>query len=101
MNDSPRKHQEFAERLKASIDEWTAKIDEAEAKMKQKSAEARDNYAAEVAKMKQRRDEARDQLQRMRDSTEQEWRAFSQKAEAAFEEISAGFSRAFDRFTSK
>ena len=89
---------EFVESIKRKLDEWNAEIDKAEARFHHAAADARLRHAEEIAEMKRRRADAEEQMRKAAAKTAEDWERGRQQFEAAFDDISDGFRRAWSRF---
>ena len=89
---------EYVEALKAKIDEWNEQIGKAEAQMKQATDEAQVRYQEQVAEMKSHAEEAQAKLQELGKAQADEWEKQRANFEAAWNDIAAGFGRAWSRF---
>lgn len=89
---------EYVEDLKRNLDEWNAEIKKAEAQFESASAEMSARYAEQIAEMKKRWAEAEAQMRVARQKSRDEWEKRATDFEAAWRDISEGFTKAFTRF---
>ena len=64
---------EYVEKLKAQLDEWSADIDVLEARVRQADAELHIKYDEQVVALKQKRDEAKLKLAEIQASAGEAW----------------------------
>jgi len=92
------KRQEYAEKLKAQIDEWNAELDHFEAKAEQASTELKKVYEDELAYLRQRRDAVAGELARVHKASDEAWDEVWKGAEDAWSVMKEAFSNARSKF---
>ncbi len=78
---------EFIEKLKAQLDEWSTDIDELEVQAHLAKAELQDKYAVQIAELKTKRDEAAVKLAEAQDIAEDAWEEVKKGGEEAWSGI--------------
>lgn len=92
------KRQEYAEKLKAQIDEWNAELDKFEARAAQAGEELRHAYQEELEHLRRRRDEVAGELARVQKASDEAWDEVWKGAEEAWTVMKDAFARARSRF---
>lgn len=90
--------QDYIERTKAQLDEWSAKIDELKAKAEQAEARARAEYLEQVAQLRENRDHARQKLDALADAGDAAWGDMKAGFEAAWSNLHSAMREASSRF---
>lgn len=90
---------EFVDSLKGRIDDWNNQISELEGKMKSATAEAEAQYAEQIATASKYRAEAQAKLAETLKTSHDAWDQYRASTEAALEDISEGFRKAWARFS--
>lgn len=91
---------EFVEKTKAKIDEWSAEIDKLEAKAKSASAEQRAKYNERVESLRTHRDEAKSTLSKVKEASADAWVEFKAGCEKATNNLVESIKRAKQELTS-
>ena len=89
---------EYAEALKRKIDDWNEQIGKTEVQMKEASADAQARYAEQIAEMRNFAAGAEEKMQDLVQSHSEEWEKHREKFEKAWDDIAAGFGKAWSRF---
>jgi hypothetical protein len=89
---------EYIEKAKARLDRWDAKLDVAEAKVREANADTKLAYQEELVKMRHKRDEARETLTSLQNASESAWDDMRQGAEKAWGQLEDAFESAYGRF---
>jgi len=89
---------EYLEKLKAQLDEWSADIDVLEARAKQAEANARVKYDEQLTILKAKRDEAKAKVAEIHGSTGEAWQELKKSGEEAWEVLKKGFEEARKKF---
>jgi len=89
---------EYLEKLKAQLDEWSADIDVLEARAKQAEAAARVKYDEQLTILKAKRDEAKAKITEIHSSTGEAWQELKKSGEEAWEVLKKGFEEARKKF---
>lgn len=92
------KRDEYAEKLKAQIDEWNAELDRFEARMDAAGAEFRRTYEEELSDLRQRRDRVWEQLERVRQASDDAWEEVWRGSEEAWDVMKNAINRARSKF---
>jgi uncharacterized coiled-coil DUF342 family protein len=90
---------QYAEAMKAKIDEWNAEIAKYEAKAREASGEWEKKYEEQVAEMRKYRDEAEKRYDELRQQSSENWEKWQADMKAAWADISEGFQKAWGRFS--
>jgi chromosome segregation ATPase len=68
----------YVAETRAKLEEWSAAIDELEARARQKKAEAKQQFEQRIAELKQKREEARQRLKELETAPEDAWESFKE-----------------------
>jgi len=89
---------EYVEKLKAQLDEWSAEIDVLEARLRKANADLHVTYEAEVAALKAKRDEAKVRLALIQESAGEAWQELRKGSDEAWESIKKAVIEARKKF---
>jgi uncharacterized coiled-coil DUF342 family protein len=89
---------EYVEKLKAQLDEWSADIDELEVKANLAKAELSDKYAEQLAELKAKRDEATAKVAEVQDAAGDAWEELKKGGESIWETLKTTISEAKSKF---
>ena len=89
---------QYVEELKSKLDEWNQQIDNVEKQMHAASTDAQARYEAQLAEMRKQFAAAEKNFQTLAKSQADEWEKQRKNFENAWNDISAGFGRAWSRF---
>ena len=92
------KRQEYAERLKAQIDEWNRELDEYEQKVNHLSEEFKQEFQQELTQLRQQRDEVVQELRQVQQATDEAWDEVWRGAEQAWKTMMQSFNNARSKF---
>lgn len=92
------KRDEYADKLKAQIDEWNAELDRFEARVNAAAAEARQRYQEELNALRERRDGMLQELGRVQQASDEAWDEVWQGAEQAWQTMKEAFGKARSKF---
>ena len=85
--------------LKATLDEWNEQVGKTEAQMNAAADDTKARYAKQIEEMKAHADDAQKRMTDLSQSSAAEWEKRRPQFEAAWNDISAGFGRAWSRFS--
>ncbi len=89
---------EYAEKLKARIDLWNAKIAEAEARLSEAEADVKIAGKEELQEMRATRDEAKGKLNEVQSASEDAWQDMKNGVGSAWKSLEQAFETAARRF---
>jgi chromosome segregation ATPase len=89
---------EYVEKLKAQLDEWSAEIDVLEARLRQANADLHITYETEVEALKLKRDEAKVRLALVQESAGEAWQELRKGSDEAWESIKKAVAEARKKF---
>ena len=89
---------EFVNQLKSQIDQWNADIAKMEAQMKDTTGEVERRYAEGIAEASSQRARAQEKLAESLKYTTDTWDKARHDMEAAWKDVSDGFTKAWRRF---
>lgn len=89
---------EYVEKLKAQLDEWSADIDVLEAKVRKADAELHIKYDEQVIALKQKRDEAKVKLAEIQASAGEAWQELRKGSDDAWDAIKRALAEARKKF---
>jgi lipid II:glycine glycyltransferase (peptidoglycan interpeptide bridge formation enzyme) len=95
---------EYVQKLKSQIDQWTAEGAKWEAKAKEAQAGMKGEYERQLEQFRARRDAAVAELRRVQNATADAWTEMMRGADAAMKSMQEAFDRtrqSFDRKTDK
>lgn len=85
--------------LKAKLDEWNEQVGKTEAQMNAAADDTKARYAKQIEEMKAHADDAQKRMTDLSQSSAAEWEKRRPQFETAWNDISAGFGRAWSRFS--
>ncbi|SNR70641.1 hypothetical protein SAMN05192560_0613 [Methylobacillus rhizosphaerae] len=89
---------EYVEKLKAQLDEWSADIDVLDAKVRKTDAELRIKYDEQVSALKLKREEAKVKLAEVQSSAGEAWKELRKGSDEAWESIKSAIAEARKKF---
>jgi hypothetical protein len=89
---------EYLEKLKLQLDEWSADIDVLEAKARKAEAELRIKYEQQIEALKAKREEAKVRVGEVKESAGEAWQELKKGGDAAWENIRKAFEEARKKF---
>lgn len=89
---------QYVDALKTKLDEWNDQIGKTEKQMKDATAEAQARYEAQLAEMRQHAADAEEKMHVLIKSQAEDWEKQRASFESAWNDIAAGFGRAWSRF---
>lgn len=92
------KKEEYAQKLQAQLDEWSAEIDQLVAKADKAKADARVHYLREAEQIRGKEIEARAKLEGLKGASEAAWEDMKVGAEKARDTLSQAIQSARTRF---
>ncbi|HEY6011938.1 MAG TPA: coiled coil domain-containing protein [Nitrospirota bacterium] len=92
------KKEKYIDKMAEELREWSAAIDELEAKMSEASAEARAGYAKRIQELKQKRDALTVKLRELGDAGSEAWDALKSGVETSWEELKRAVHTAKEKF---
>lgn len=78
---------EYIQQLKTRLDEWSAQIDELDAKARQSQAEAKEQLQARVNELKNKRQEVQVKLSQLTGASTETWETMKTGAEVLWEDL--------------
>lgn len=89
---------DYVEKLKAQLDEWSAEIDVLDARLHQADADLRIKYSEQVENLRLKRDEAKLKLLELQASAGDAWQELKKGSDEAWEVIKHAVSEARKKF---
>lgn len=89
---------EYVEKLKAQLDEWSAEIDVLEGRLRQANVDLHITYETEVEALKLKRDEAKVRLALIQESAGEAWQELRKGSDEAWENIKKAVAEARKKF---
>lgn len=89
---------EFVEQLKAKLDQWSAEIDQLEAKAREKKAQAAIDYQAQIAELKSKRDVAAEKLREVQGASGDAWENLKAGTQRIWDDLKNTVSESKDAF---
>lgn len=90
---------DYVNKLKAQLDEWSAEIDVLEARARKADADMRVKFESQLTTVKKKRDEARVKLTEIRESSGDAWQELKKGGDEAWESIKRALVEARKKFT--
>jgi uncharacterized coiled-coil DUF342 family protein len=84
--------------MEAKLDEWSAQINELEAKARQAKAEKRQEYLELIATLRSNRDAASRKLNEIRDAADDAWEQLKAGAENLWKDVTNTLQQSKDAF---
>lgn len=88
----------YIDKLKAQLDEWSADIDQLEAKARKADADLRIKYESQLITLRVKRDEARVKLAEIRASAGDAWQELKKGSDEALDAIKHAIAEARKKF---
>lgn len=92
------KKDEYVEKLKLQLDEWSADIDELEARARKVDAELRSKCDEQLVILRARRDEAKSKLKEIQESAGEAWQELRKGGDMAWDAIKHALIEARKKF---
>ncbi len=92
------KREEYIDKLAAQLKEWSARIDEVEAKARAARADAKAGYEIQIRQLKDKRDVAARRLQELKSSSAEAWDTLKAGAETAWADLKSAITAAKEKF---
>lgn len=89
---------DYVEKLKAQLDEWSAEIDVLDARLHQVDADLRIKYGEQVDNLRLKRDDAKLKLLELQGSAGDAWQELKKGSDEAWEVIKHAVSEARKKF---
>ncbi|HQN65240.1 MAG TPA: hypothetical protein PLR90_08435 [Methylophilus sp.] len=89
---------EYVEKLKAQLDEWSADIDKLEVQAHLAKAELKDNYAKHLAELRAIHNDAASKINQIQNATEGAWEELKKGGEGAWSSIVNAMTEARKKF---
>lgn len=89
---------EYLNKLKTQLDEWSADIDELEARMRKTDADLRIKYEVQVTTLKTKRDEAKVKFAEIQESAGEAWQELRKGSDEAWDSIKKAVAEARKKF---
>ncbi len=93
-----QKREEYIDKLAAQLKEWSAKIDELEARARSAKVDMKTEYEKQIGQLKEKRDEATKKFQELKGSSAQAWDTLKSGAESAWTEMKNAITTAKEKF---
>jgi len=90
--------EEYIDKLAAQLKEWSAKVDELEAKAREAKAGVKTEYEKQIRQMKDKRDTAIQKLQELKDASTDAWDTVKAGSETAWADLKNAVNAAKERF---
>lgn len=90
--------EEFIQKMKAQLDQWSIEIDRLSARAETAQAEAKLKYRAQIEAIKQQREAAKLKLHELQASSEDAWDSVRESMESGWESITKAIKDAMSRF---
>jgi len=90
--------EEHIDQLAAQLKEWSAKIDELEAKARVAKADVETNYENEIKQLKDKRDAAMKKLQELKGASAEAWEILKAGAETSWADLKKAVTAASEKF---
>jgi hypothetical protein len=88
------KEQAYQQKMEAQLKQWKAKIDIAEARAEQVSADAKIKYAEQLETIDEKYEQAQEKLAALQDASEDAYKEIRQGLDRAIQELSDSMSKA-------
>ncbi len=93
-----QKREEYIDMLAAQLKEWSAKIDELEAKARSATADMRTEYEKQIGQLKEKRDTAMLKFVELKGASGEAWDTLKAGAESAWTEMKNAVAAAKEKF---
>ena len=90
--------EEHIDQMAAQLKEWSAKIDELEAKARAAKADAKTNYENQISQLKDKRDGAMQKLQELKGASAEAWDILKAGAETSWADLKNAVTAAAEKF---
>ncbi len=90
---------EYVTQMKAKLDEWNAEIDGLEAESRKAKAQARQQFAAQIATLRGKRDEAQAKLNELQGASEDAWEGLKSGVQQMWEDFTNTLKECKDAFS--
>jgi len=90
--------EEYIDKLTVQLKEWSAKIDELEAKARATKADVQSGYENQLKQLKDKRDAATQKLQELKGASTEAWDTLKTGAETAWSDLKNAVTAAKDKF---
>jgi uncharacterized coiled-coil DUF342 family protein len=98
MGKNMSKKDAFVEKLKARLDEWSAELDNLEAKAGKVDADARIEYEDQIKALRQQRDSVKAKLVEIQSAREDAWEDLQKGLDSMLDALQEGLEKATSRF---
>jgi predicted nuclease with TOPRIM domain len=89
---------EYVAKMKAKLEEWSAQIDQLEAKSRELKAQATQEQQERIAELKRRREEAAAKLKEMQEASADSWESLKSGVEQIWEDTKLTLQQSKDAF---
>lgn len=89
---------EYVEKMKAQLDQWSVEVAKWEAKAKAAQADAKAQYEAQLEALRSRRDEAMYTLHQLQVASNEAWMDMMKGTDAAWKAMAEAFGKARTHF---
>jgi uncharacterized coiled-coil DUF342 family protein len=89
---------EYVAQMKAKLDQWSAEIDELEAKARKKRAQGTQSYNEQLSQLRTKKDEASEKLKEIQSATEDAWQSLQAGTETLWEDLKTTLKESKDAF---
>ncbi|WP_025916501.1 hypothetical protein [Herminiimonas sp. CN] len=90
--------QEFIQKMKAQLDQWSIEIDKLSVRAEAAQEEAKLKYQAQIDALKQQREAAKLKLHELQSSSEDAWDSVREGMESAWESMTKAIKDAISHF---
>ncbi|MDD5411512.1 MAG: coiled coil domain-containing protein [Methylobacter sp.] len=92
------KKEAYQDKIDAQLREWSAKIDELNAKANKATAEVKIEYYEQIEELRSKQANAQTKLQALRNSGEQAWEELKPGLEQAWDDLKTSVEKAISKF---
>lgn len=90
--------EQYIEKAKARLDQWTAEIDKLKAKAEEADADAKIEYDKQIDELRAQRDEAENKIKELQEASDEAWSDMKSGFDKAWDSMSGAFQSALARF---
>ncbi len=93
-----KNREEYIDKLAAQLKEWSAKIDELEAKAHTVKEDAKTRYGEQIKELKEQRDTTVHKLQELKETSNEAWDIMKAGMETAWSDLKKAITEAKQKF---
>ena len=90
--------EEYVSQMQAKLEEWSAEIDELEAKARKKQAQATQGYNERLSELRAKKNEVSEQLKEIQSATGDAWQSLKSGTETMWRDLKATLKESKDAF---